>query len=190
MTATQGILIATLVVIFLQLLVFLGQLWIMKSQAELAREHAVERRDAALATFYRMTLDLVEELSKTNDISAVSGPADVDYNTHPRQILRQASHVFAPLGNRALMALHQAGIILDEYFREVSQFNRQRDPGSAQEHCDRIDSLRRLVGDNLDLAAAQLGDELRWKDAGGKEFSFSVRCSNPNSLPPSQRPVK
>ena len=99
-----------------------------------------------------MAFDLAEEFRKAN-LSAYD-LVPVNYDTHPRQVLRQASVVFAPLGNAFVMAANQAGMRLDEYFLAVERYNApfrqhvRRDDFSAenQEAYNTVQSFRAIVG--------------------------------------------
>jgi hypothetical protein len=190
----------TIVLGILGALLLAAQLWIMKRQTEamdkqttlLAKQTALEeqqaawRRDEAVGTFYRMAFDLAEEFRKANVSSFDSIPAN--YDTHPRQVLRHASAVFAPLGNGFVMAANQAGMRLDDYFIAVERYNKpfrqmaKRDgdlSGEDQEDYNMVQSVRGIVGGDLDLANHQIPAELRWKYSSGKDYSFRTVCSQP-----------
>lgn len=190
----------TIVLGFAGALLLLAQLWIMKRQTEamdkqttlLAKQTALEeqqaawRRDEALGTLYRMAFDLAEEFRKANVGIFDSIPAN--YDTHPRQVLRQASAVFAPLGNAFVMAVNQAGMRLDEYFLAVERYNRpfrqqaRRDGDvSVDNQADytSVQSIRGIIGGDLDLANHQIPPELRWKYSDGRDYSFRSMCSQP-----------
>lgn len=154
---------------------------LMSKQTALAEQQAAWRRDEAIGTFYRVAFDLVGEFMKAN-----VGPGQriaADYSTHPRQMLRDASRLFAPLGNSMVMALNQTGLLLDHYFEAVLAYNKWAGGGEITdtlvEHCNTVQSLRGLVGNNLDLANGQLSPELRWKDESGDDHRFRARCSKP-----------
>jgi len=161
---------------------------ILDRQTALGEQQAAWRRDEALGTFYRMAFDLAEEFRKAN-LSAYD-LVPVNYDTHPRQVLRQASVVFAPLGNAFVMAANQAGMRLDEYFLAVERYNApfrqhvRRDDFSAenQEAYNTVQSFRAIVGADLDLANSQIPAELRWKYHDGKDYSFRAMCALPPAL--------
>src|SRR5436309_2245195 len=160
------------------------QTMLTDKQLELLDQQSVWRRDEAIGTFYRMAFDLAEEFRKANVGIFDSIPAN--YDTHPRQVLRQASAVFAPLGNAFVMAVNQAGMRLDEYFLAVERYNRpfrqqaRRDGDvSADNQADynSVQSCRGIIGGDLDLANHQIPAELRWKYSSGKDYSFRTMGS-------------
>jgi hypothetical protein len=164
----------------------LRQAAIMAKQTELVEQQAVWRRDEAIGTFYRMAFDLAEEFGKANVSSFDSIPAN--YDTHPRQVLRQASPVFAPLGNAFVMAANQAGMRLDEYFLAVERYNKpfrqmvkRGGDVSANNQADynTVQSFRGIIGGDVDLANHQIPVALRWKYSSGKDYSFRTMCSQP-----------
>jgi len=140
-------------------------------------------RDEAIGTFYRLALDIAAELKKGDDGLRIGESLKLDYNPHPRQLLRSASAVFAPLGNTAIMALNSVGLALDDYFAAVPRYNREADYAFATmrlaEEKNRITTLRAMVGNHLDVAEKQIPADLRWKDASGEEFVFRTRCALP-----------
>ena len=84
-----------------------------------------------------------------------------DYNTHPRQVLRVASRMFAPLGNDFIFSANEIAMRLDQYFAEVEAYN--SDP-RGRDGADRLMSVqasREQVGRNLDRASRLIPDELR-----------------------------
>jgi hypothetical protein len=150
-----------------------AQWWIMRRQTEamnkqttllakqtaLGEQQAALRRDEAIGTFVRLAFDLAVEFGKANVSSLDLIPAN--YDTHPRQVLRQASAVFAPLGNEFVMAANHAAMRLDEYFLAVERYNkpfrkedRRRGDPSAEDQANykTVQSLRRQVGGDLDRA--------------------------------------
>lgn len=162
------------------------QLRIMTKQNELSEQQATWKRDEALGTFYRMAFDLAEEFRKVN--VPMSYPMNVNYDTHPRQVLRQASAVYAPLGNSVLIAVNQAGMRLDDYFSAVKSYNEPFESGLSRDSLDVVEtkerynsvqSLRGIVGGDLDLANSQIPADVRWKYSDGKDYSFRTLCSKP-----------
>jgi len=159
---------------------------LLDKQTALLDQQSVWRRNEAIGTFYRMAFDLAEEFRKANVSSFDAIPAN--YDTHPRQVLRQASAVFAPLGNAFVMAANQAGMRLDEYFLAVERYNKpfrqevgRRGDVSVDNQADynTAQSFRGIVGGDLDLANHQIPAELRWKYSDGKDYSFRTMCSLP-----------
>jgi len=199
LTFDQGILAA-------QLAVFVGQLWVFnrqkeimagqtalmttqqdttRAQLELLRRQADVERDSAIGTFYRLAFDLAAEFAKINDATMLKAKLGVDYGTHPRQVLREASSRFAALGNTFVMALNQVGLALDEYFLLALRFDAVESLSHDKQEClNGMTDLRRHVGAALDQANRQIPDGLRWTDGTGDEFNFTRRLSVP---PPKRR---
>jgi hypothetical protein len=132
-----------------------------------------------------MAFDLVDEFRKAN---VQSGQViQANYETDPRQVLRQASTVYAPLGNSMLIAANQAGLRLDEYFSEVESYNISATGGATdisdiRGRYNSVQSLRAIVGGDLDLANGQIPVELRWKYSDGKEYVFRTLCAKPPTM--------
>lgn len=175
-----------LVLVGFQVWIMLRQTTIMSKQTALEEQQAAWKRDEAIGTFYRMAFDLAEEFRKANVSRFDAIPAN--YDAHPRQVLRQASAVFAPLGNAFMMAANQAGMRLDEYFLAVERYNKpfrqqvRRDGDISlddQNEYNTVQSVRGIVGGDLDLANHQIPAELRWKYSNGKDYSFRSMCSQP-----------
>ena len=184
----------TLVVLVLQWWVFRRQARLMERQGEimaaqqvtlteqraLAEQQMRWRRDEAIGTFFRLAHDLVGEFRKANVLPLTTVPAD--FNTHPRQVLREASRVFAPLGNDFIFSANEIAMRLDQYFTEVEAYN--GDP-RGRDGADRLMSVqasREQVGRNLDRASRFISNERRWKYADGKEYDFRALCSPPPGL--------
>jgi hypothetical protein len=184
----------TLVVLVLQWWVFRCQAKLMERQGEimaaqqatLKEQHALAeeqmrwRRDEAIGTFYRLAHDLVAEFRKANVLPMVTIAAD--FGTHPRQVLREASRVFAPLGNDFIFTANEVALRLDQYFETVQAYN--SDP-RGRDGADRLMSVqasREQVGRNLDRASRLISEDLRWKYAGSKDYDFRVLCSPPPGL--------
>src|SRR5437667_6178303 len=111
----------TLVVLVLQWWVFRRQAKLMERQGEimaaqeatlteqreLSEQQMRWRRDEAIGTFYGLAHDLVAEFRNANVLPMTKIAAD--FSTHPRQVLREASRVFAPsgVGPRSLHHAHR-----------------------------------------------------------------------------------
>lgn len=178
------------VLLWSQIRIMNRQTQIMDKQTALAEQQAAWRRDEAIGTFYRMAFDLVEEFKKAN--VGVFAPVTANYEAHPRQQLRQASALFAPLGNEVVMAVNAAGMQLDEYYEAVEGYNKsfvsrpierreKLEPGD-QERYNLVQSWRRSVGGHLDLANRQIPQDLRWKYTSGDEYQFQRDCAMPVAL--------
>lgn len=184
----------TLVVLVLQWWVFRRQAKLMERQGEilaaqqstLKEQHALAaeqmrwRRDEAIGTFYRLAHDLVAELRKANVLPLSAIPAD--FNTHPRQLLREASRVFAPLGNEFVFSVNELGMRLDQYFEAVEQYNPRQRTREGADMLVTVQSHREQIGRNLDRASRLIPDQLRWKYSDGKEYDFQKLCSPPPGL--------
>src|SRR5207247_2414035 len=103
------------------------QLWIMARQTNamnrqtaLLDQQAAWRRDEAIGTCYRIAFDLVDELDKANKMTGTPIPAN--YNTHPRQMLREAARLFAPLGPPFVFAATETVMALEQYFVAVEAY--------------------------------------------------------------------
>ncbi len=197
MTSSSDVVLGglTLVVLALQWWVFRRQAKLMerqgdimaaqqttlKEQQALAEQQMRWRRDEAIGTFFRLAHDLVGEFRKANVLPMTTIPAD--FNTHPRQVLREASRVFAPLGNDFIFSANEIAMRLDQYFEEVEAYN--SDP-RGRDGADRLMSVqasREQVGRNLDRASRLISDKVRWKYADGKEYDFRALSSAPPGFP-------
>jgi len=105
-----------------------------------------------------------------------------DFNTHPRQVLREASRVFAPLGNEFVFSVNELGMRLDEYFEGVERYNPKQRTREGAEMLMTVQSHREQIGRNLDRASRLIPDQLRWKYSDGKEYDFQQLCSPPSGL--------
>jgi len=137
-------------------------------------------RDEAIGTFYRIAHDLVGEFTKATVLPSTPIPAN--FSTYPRQMLREASRLFAPLGNDFVFGANEVAMRLEEYFEAVQAYN--NDP-RGRDGADRLLSVqhfREHVGLNLDRVSRLLSDDLRWKYADGKEYNFQELSSPPPGL--------
>lgn len=185
----------TLVVLALQWWVFRRQAKLMERQGEimaaqrvtLGEQHALAeqqmrwRRDEAIGTFYRLAFDLAEEFRKANVPPTVVISAD--FGTHPRQMLREASRLFAPLGPSFVQAANQAALRLDEYFSAVEAYNRDPHGREGAGRLGTVQALRQQVGGDLDAANSAIPQESRWKYASGRDYNFHTLCSPPPGFP-------
>lgn len=184
----------TLFVLALQWWVFRRQAKLMERQGEimaaqqatLQEQHALAeqqmrwRRDEAIGTFYRLAHDLVREFKKANVLPLSTIPAD--FGTHPRQVLREASRVFAPLGNDFIFSANEVAIRLDQYFEVVEEYNSDPRGRDGASRLMSVQASREQVGRNLDRASRLISDELRWKYADESEYDFRTLCSPPPGL--------
>jgi hypothetical protein len=184
----------TLVVLVLQWRVFRRQATLMERQGEimaaqeatLKEQHALAeeqmrwRRDEAIGTFYRLAHDLVAEFRKANVLPMVAIPAD--FGTHPRQVLREASRVFAPLGNDFIFTANEVAMRLDQYFETVEEYNSDPRGRGGANRLISVQASREQVGRNLDRASRLISDEFRWKYADGKDYDFRALCAAPPGL--------
>jgi len=167
----------TLAVLFGQLVVFGLQLLVFWKQVQLGRMESEWRRIEAVGTFYRLANDLVAEFAKANQLPMAEIKAD--FGTHPRQMLREASRVFAPLGTRFVSATNLAGKHLDEYFSAVLAYNQAPRGRDGAARLETVQSLRERVGEDLHWANDAIPKGSRWVGADGLDFDFRALCSLP-----------
>jgi hypothetical protein len=172
--------IAGLILLGLQLWIMSRQTTLMDRQTELLNRQAIWQRDEAIGTFYRLAHDLVAEFEKANALPGA--PITADFNTHPRQMLREASRLFVPLGNDFILAANEIAMRLDEYFSAVEDYMAHPGGREGAEQLMSVFELRQQVGRNLDRASALLPPELRWKYADGTEYNFRALCGPPRGF--------
>jgi hypothetical protein len=172
--------VATLALLYLQFRLMARQTDIFDRQTALAAQQAEWRRDEAIGTFYRLAHDLVAEFRKANVLPGVLIPAD--FGTHPRHMLREASRLFAPLGNDFIFAANEVAMRLDQYFSAVEAYNTDPRGREGADQLMTVQTFREQVGRNLDRASGLISGALRWKYADGKEYDFDALCSAPPGL--------
>jgi len=172
----------------------LTQLWIMKRQTDamdrqttlLARQTALSeqqselQRNEAVYTFYRVAHDIAIEFRKATALPSTPIPAN--YETHPRQVLRDAGRLFAPLGSQFVLAVSAVALYLDTYFEDVLTYNEPPKGKDGAERWYAVQRDREQVGRNLDEAKLLIPSELRWKYHDGKDHPFKKLCSLPEDL--------
>jgi len=192
--ATTGVLAGlTLVVLIAQAVVFWRQLKVMAKQAEISerqlqlqREQADWRRTETIGTFYRTASDLAVEFTKAN-VSVLGVLIEADFAAHPREVLREASRVFAPLGDAALDNLYTVGVLLDRYYENVLDYNRIVPTGDLtrrMEASDRLDKDRAQIGRTLDAVHTSIPWAVRWKYWEDESHAFHRLCSRPQKDEP------
>jgi hypothetical protein len=169
--------VATLGLLYLQFKLMARQTVIFDRQTALGVQQAEWRHDEAIGTFYRLAHDLVAEFKKATVLPGVLIPAN--FGTHPRQMLREASRLFAPLGNDFIFAANEIALRLDQYFVAVEAYNADRRGREGAERLISVQEFRKQVGLNLDRASSLIVEALRWKYADGKDYDFGVLCSMP-----------
>src|SRR4029077_19539718 len=117
--------------------------------------------DEAIGTFYRIAFDLVDELRKANKMMGTLIRAN--YSTHPRQMLREAARLFAPLGPAFVFAATETVMALEEYFVAVDEYDRRPGGRDGADRWQVLQSARRQVGIHLDTTNLGIPDALRWK---------------------------
>lgn len=177
-TIILGILGAVLLGV--QLLIMRTQSELLAKQTALGEQQSVSRRDEAIGTFYRIAHDIADEFKKANQMAGAQIPANFD--THPRQMLREAARLFAPLGNPFVFAATATAMYLDRYFEAVQAYNQAPGGESGMERWFRVKRLRRQVGNNLDATAMTLPPEQRWKPREATDYRFGDLCGMPASL--------
>lgn len=156
------------------------QTTLLDRQTAIAAREAESRIVEAVGTFVRLAFDLAAEFRKANVLPGVQVMAD--YNSHPRASLREASRLFAPLGNAFVIAANQTAMRLDDYFTAVNAYNsdvRGREGAAKLEY---VQHLREQVGRDLDQANQAIPDTNRWHYDNGKDYDFRARCSFPPGL--------
>ena len=163
------------------------QLWIMARQTNamnrqtaLLDQEATWRRNEALGTFYRIAFDLVDEFHKANVMTGTPIPAN--YDAHPRQMLREASRLFAPLGSAAVFAAAETAMALEDYFVALEAYNRRPGGRDGADRWHAVQASRRQVGIHLDETNLRIPDAIRWKYGDGKQYEFRRLCSMPPGL--------
>ena len=154
---------------------------LLGKQTALGEQQAEWRRDEAIGTFYRLAFDLVGEFNKANELPGT--PLPVDFGSHPRQVLREASRLFAPLGTDVTRRLNAAALELDNYFTAVAAYNRASSGRAGAALWTAVQESRLRVGDLLDDANAAIPESLRWnpKNGEGQHF-FREMYSPPSAL--------
>lgn len=164
-----------------QTTIMANQTEILDRQTALAAQQAEWQVGEAVGTFVRLAHDLVTEFRKA-DVRPME-PIDADFETHPRQMLREASRLFAPLGPAFLMAANQAAMRLDDYFSAVATYTDVQTTGAgSQQLLDTVQSLRRQIGGDLDLANRAIPEAHRWRYQNGKDYDFRSLCSLPEAF--------
>ncbi len=172
----------TLVLLGFQLFIMARQTDILRRQTALGEQQSAWRRDEALGTFYRAAFDLASEFRKAN-IFLPGSKIPADFATHPRELLREASRLFAPLGNSFVMAVNTVAMRLDEYFSAVLRYNSH--VGTTREAAQLlvdVEHFREALGRDLDQANRLIPTELRWKYDSGGEYNFRQMCSAPDGV--------
>ena len=150
---------------------------ILDRQTTLAAQQAEWRVGEAVGTFVRLAHDLMMEFKKANVLPMMT--IEADFGTHPRQMLREASRLFAPLGPQFLIAANQAAMRLDEYFLAVQAYNENRSSRADRSRYDTVQSLRGRVGGDLDQANSAIPKLSRWTYGDGSDYQFRSLCSLP-----------
>lgn len=150
---------------------------LMDKQTALQEQQATARRDEAMGTFYRVAFDLVDEFRKANRMTATPIPANFD--THPRQMLREAARLFAPLENAFVLAATETAYALERYFVDVEAYNQRPGGRDGADRWYAVQQAREQVGIRLDMTNLHIEDGLRWKYDNGKEYDFRLLCQMP-----------
>jgi hypothetical protein len=153
---------------------------LLAKQTALGEQQAEWRRDEAIGTFYRIAFDLADEFHKADILPSTPIPAN--YETHPRQMLREAAGLFAPLGNDLIFAATEIAERVDQYFSAVQTYNERPRGREGADLLVSVQEFREQVGRNLDRANTLIPSALRWKYGDGKEYDFRVLCSPARGL--------
>ena len=158
-----------------------AQSTLLAKQTALGEQQAEWRVGEAVGTFVRLAHDLVAEFEKANVLPTMR--IDADFGTHPRQMLREASRLFAPLGPTFLVAANVAAMRLDHYFSAVEVYNGTHTTREAMlQLLETVQSLRQQVGGDLDQANRAITDKIRWTYADGRDYDFRKLCSLPRGF--------
>jgi len=153
---------------------------LMDKQTVLQEQQATARRDEAIGTFYRIAFDLVDEFRKANVMTGTPIPANSD--THPRQMLREAARLFAPLGNAFVLAATETAYALERYFVDVEAYNQRPGGRDGADRWHAVQMAREQVGIRLDMTNWHIEDGLRRKYDSGKEYDFRLLCPMPPGI--------
>ena len=149
-------------------------------QIALQDQESTWRRDVAIGAFYRIAFDLVDEFRKANVMTGPPIPANFD--THPRQMLRETARLFSPLGNAFVFAATETAMVLEQYFVAVEAYNQKPGGRDGADRWRSVQEARQQVGIHLDMTNLHIRDGLRWKYDDGKEYGFRLLCPMPPGL--------
>jgi hypothetical protein len=153
---------------------------ILDRQTAIAAQQAEWRVGEAVGTFVRLAHDLVAEFRKANVPPMMT--IEANFDTHPRQMLREASRFFAPLGGAFLVAANLAAMRLDDYFLAVEAYNDSRSSRADRGRYQTVQTLRTQVGGDLDLANSAIPQGSRWTYSDGRDYDFRSLCSLPKAF--------
>jgi hypothetical protein len=173
--------VAGLILLGLQLWIMARQTGAMNRQTELSEKQTAlldkesqRQRVEAAGTFYRIAHDLAEEFRKADVLPTTPVPAN--YETHPRQMLREASRLFAPLGNPVVRMVTEAAAFVEMYFTAVEDYNANIRTRDGAGRWGTMQQTREQVGRRLDMADHLIPAELRWKYDHGTDYNFARLC--------------
>jgi hypothetical protein len=165
----------TLVVLYRQLGVFRSQAVLLGHQTTLLQNQEQVRAAEAAGTLYRIADDLVEEFQKANQLPGT--PIKANPETHPRQMLREASRLFAPLGVSVIYRMNEVAARLDAWFETLEKYNPRPGGEEGKSTWGDIQDGREQIGITLDAAAKALPQDLRRKL--GPLNSYQNMCAMP-----------
>lgn len=140
-----------------------------RALVEQSRWHIETRRDEAIAAFYQLANEAVEQLARITKLP---------YHFHPgtiRDTLRDAPSTFAPLGGASLVALAKAAVTLRDIEIAVSahgQAAAERSDARVAEIRTQIGDLCQLFGAELDRVQAQIPEPTRRTRSDGTPYVF------------------
>lgn len=105
-----------------------------------------------------------------------------NYDTHPRQMLREAARLFASLGNDVVFAATATAMYVDRYFEAVLAYNQRPAGRDGAERWRTVQTRREQVGRNLDETSMRIPGDLRWGYQDGTDYSFRRLCTMPPAL--------
>ncbi len=123
---------------------------------------------------------MAEEFKKANVLPGAMMQGN--YETHPRQLLREASRLFAPLGNDVVFAATGAAMYVERYFEAVKAYNDDFRGSEGARLWDEVQLMRKAAGDNLDITSMRIPKELRWTYGDGSDYKFTRLCTMPSGF--------
>jgi hypothetical protein len=173
--------VAGLLLLGLQLWIMARQTGAMNRQTDLSEKQtalldreSLRQRVEAAGTFYRIAHDLVDEFRKADVLPTTPVPANPE--THPRQMLREASRLFSPLGNSVVRMVTEAASFVEMYFIAVVDYNANMRTRDGASRLATVQQLREQVGRRLDMADHLIPTELRWRYDYGTDYNFARLC--------------
>ncbi len=164
----------------LTLLVLTGQLWVFDKQLRLMQADRDWRRDEAVARFYQLGLRLASNFARTDSAGGdinVGHPLDLTFDPELVAELANAATRFAPLGRTAVRHLVTASFSLTVYLGELQHLSTEG-KGDEPNVIATLQVHRRVIGERLDRAVAEIPPALQWRRRDEQPFDFKELCSD------------